>query len=66
MFKCHIPSFVSDHVQVVTWHDTEGAEYALNENYGTLESCLESTSISFCPLLICYDDRLYGCSIFRF
>lgn len=34
VFKCHIPSFVSDHVQVVSWHDTEGGEYTLNENYG--------------------------------
>lgn len=34
VFKCHIPSFVSDHVQVVSWHDTEGGEYQINENYG--------------------------------
>ncbi|XP_059046526.1 cell adhesion molecule Dscam2 isoform X43 [Achroia grisella] len=33
VFKCHIPSFVSDHVQVTSWHDTEGEEYLLNENY---------------------------------
>ncbi|KAI5642678.1 immunoglobulin domain-containing protein [Phthorimaea operculella] len=33
VFKCHIPSFVSDHVQVVSWHDTEGGEYAMNETY---------------------------------
>ncbi|CAB3223434.1 unnamed protein product [Arctia plantaginis] len=33
VFKCHIPSFVSDHVQVISWHDTDGGEYALNENY---------------------------------
>lgn len=36
VFKCHIPSFVSDHVLVVSWHDTEGGEYALNDIYGTL------------------------------
>ncbi|KAG6458280.1 hypothetical protein O3G_MSEX010787 [Manduca sexta] len=33
VFKCHIPSFVSDHVQVVSWHDTDGGEYILNSNY---------------------------------
>ncbi|XP_069356513.1 cell adhesion molecule Dscam1 isoform X39 [Maniola hyperantus] len=32
VFKCHIPSFVSDHVQVVSWHDSEGGEYLTNEN----------------------------------
>lgn len=35
VFKCHIPSFVSDHVQVISWHDTDDEEYALSENYGT-------------------------------
>lgn len=34
VFKCHIPSFVSDHVQVISWHDTEEGEYTLNTNYG--------------------------------
>ncbi|KAF9805905.1 hypothetical protein SFRURICE_013881 [Spodoptera frugiperda] len=33
VFKCHIPSFVSDHVQVVSWHDSENGEYTINENY---------------------------------
>ncbi|OWR53910.1 Dscam [Danaus plexippus plexippus] len=33
VFKCHIPSFVSDHVQVLSWHDSEGGEYSLTENY---------------------------------
>ncbi|XP_073949185.1 Down syndrome cell adhesion molecule 1 isoform X9 [Choristoneura fumiferana] len=33
VFKCHIPSFVSDHVQIVSWHDTEGGEYVQNEAY---------------------------------
>uniref|UniRef100_A0A2A4JGP5 Down syndrome cell adhesion molecule-like protein Dscam2 n=1 Tax=Heliothis virescens TaxID=7102 RepID=A0A2A4JGP5_HELVI len=33
VFKCHIPSFVSDHVQVVSWHDTDEGEYTVNENY---------------------------------
>ncbi|KAL4703793.1 hypothetical protein ACJJTC_011593, partial [Scirpophaga incertulas] len=30
VFKCHIPSFVSDHVQVLSWNDSEGGEYLLN------------------------------------
>lgn len=35
VFKCHIPSFVSDHVQVVSWHDTKGGEYLqIDENDG--------------------------------
>lgn len=34
VFKCHIPSFVSDHVQVVSWHDTEGGEYLQNTEDG--------------------------------
>lgn len=34
VFKCHIPSFVSDHVHVVSWHDSEDGEFLMNENYG--------------------------------
>lgn len=37
VFKCHIPSFVADHVLVVSWHDTEGGEYILNASYGILQ-----------------------------
>ncbi|CAH0714434.1 unnamed protein product, partial [Brenthis ino] len=33
VFKCHIPSFVSDHVQVVSWHDSEGGEFLVDTNY---------------------------------
>lgn len=40
VFKCHIPSFVSDHVQVVSWQDTNSGEYTLNDNYGT--SCIRN------------------------
>lgn len=40
VFKCHIPSFVSDHVQVVSWHDTEGGEYLPNTDYGILGNSL--------------------------
>lgn len=35
VFKCHIPSFVSDHVHVVSWHDTEGGEYSGTDDYGS-------------------------------
>ncbi|XP_047530751.1 Down syndrome cell adhesion molecule-like protein Dscam2 isoform X22 [Vanessa atalanta] len=33
VFKCHIPSFVTDHVHVISWHDSEGGEFLTNENY---------------------------------
>lgn len=36
VFKCHVPSFVSDHLQVVSWHDSDGGEFLSDENYGTL------------------------------
>lgn len=41
VFKCHIPSFVSDHVRVVTWHDTDGGEYIHNDGYGIFQ-CLRT------------------------
>ncbi|CAH3959398.1 unnamed protein product [Pieris brassicae] len=33
VFKCHIPSFVSDHVHVISWHDSESGEFLKNEDY---------------------------------
>lgn len=27
IFKCQIPSFVTDHVEIVSWQDTEGGLY---------------------------------------
>lgn len=36
VFKCNIPSFVSDHVEITSWHDTEGGEYSSVSDYGIL------------------------------
>jgi hypothetical protein len=37
VLKCSIPSFVADFVNVVSWHDTEGHNYAMEQtNYGTV------------------------------
>lgn len=27
VFKCHIPSFVSDHVEIVSWQDTQNTQF---------------------------------------
>lgn len=33
IFKCQIPSFVTDHVEITEWQDTEGSHYNFtNEN----------------------------------
>lgn len=37
IFKCNVPSYVSDHIDVVSWHDTKGNEYSLpseQRNFG--------------------------------
>lgn len=34
VFKCHIPSFVADHVQVTSWHDTDAGEYTAVQQFG--------------------------------
>ncbi|KPJ11137.1 Down syndrome cell adhesion molecule-like protein CG42256 [Papilio machaon] len=38
VFKCHIPSFVSDHVHIISWHDSEGGEFLNNENYAVSQA----------------------------
>lgn len=38
VFKCHIPSFVSDHVEVIAWQDTGANKYLMPSaagDYGT-------------------------------
>lgn len=37
VFKCNIPSFVSDYVDIVSWQDTDGTLYLPPTNYGTKE-----------------------------
>lgn len=35
VLKCSIPSFVSDFVSVISWSDSEGNQFGMNEdNYG--------------------------------
>ena len=36
IFKCSVPSFVSDHVSVEAWVDSEGSTFYSNEKYGNL------------------------------
>lgn len=34
IFKCQIPSFVADHVDLVEWTSTENDTYKLGNDYG--------------------------------
>ena len=36
IFKCNIPSFVSDFVAISSWVDSEGIEYFAGKNHGKL------------------------------
>ena len=36
LFKCSVPSFVSDFVQVEGWEDSEGGSFYANEQHGNL------------------------------
>lgn len=38
VFKCQIPSFVSDHVDIISWQDTANNKYlAPKEDYGIID-----------------------------
>lgn len=32
VLKCNIPSFVSDHVEIIEWLDTNGGQYFREDN----------------------------------
>lgn len=34
VLKCNIPSFVSDHVEIVEWIDSNGSHYTRDDNAG--------------------------------
>lgn len=49
VFKCHIPSFVSDHVEVVSWQDTNGNKFLPPKtDYGMDNQTKERITIVFC------------------
>lgn len=50
IFKCQIPSFVTDHVEIVSWQDTEGGVYNATSS-GDLHTGTKPihTSLSSCP-----------------
>lgn len=35
IFKCNIPSFVADHVEITEWTDTNGGSYFIENSFGT-------------------------------
>lgn len=36
VFKCNVPSFVSDHLEIVSWEDTQGTKYLPSDDYGKI------------------------------
>lgn len=34
VLKCNIPSFVSDHVEIIEWIDTNGGRYSRDDSIG--------------------------------
>lgn len=34
LFKCQIPSFVADHVEIIEWVTTDGQTYGLDDSFG--------------------------------
>lgn len=36
VLKCNIPSFVSDHVEITEWIDSNGGQYSRDIDIGTL------------------------------
>lgn len=57
ILKCAIPSFVADFVYAVSWLDSDGHEYSLNENnFGTVAFYLNA-----CKSHKSYDIELGNC-----
>lgn len=38
LFKCQIPSFVADHVEIIEWVTTDGQTYGLDDSFGRRQS----------------------------
>lgn len=53
IFKCQIPSFVSDHVDLMEWISTENDTYKFGNDYGASfkQQTDESLSLSFLKYL---------------
>lgn len=34
LFKCQIPSFVADHVEIIEWATTDGQTYGMDDSFG--------------------------------
>ena len=45
LFKCLIPSFVSDFVSVEVWIDSEANAFYPSSKYGKIASCLYKSNI---------------------
>uniref|UniRef100_A0A336LNV3 CSON015509 protein n=1 Tax=Culicoides sonorensis TaxID=179676 RepID=A0A336LNV3_CULSO len=46
IFKCQIPSFVTDHVEIVSWQDTEGGLYNATSNGSLATVVAQAYSVS--------------------
>ncbi|RZC32102.1 I-set domain containing protein, partial [Asbolus verrucosus] len=46
VLKCSIPSFVADFVNVVSWHDTEGHNYAMEQSNYVVNQYYEAEVVS--------------------
>uniref|UniRef100_A0A182WFX6 Ig-like domain-containing protein n=1 Tax=Anopheles minimus TaxID=112268 RepID=A0A182WFX6_9DIPT len=46
LFKCQIPSFVADHVEIIEWTATDGTSFKKDESFGNfnINVCLSTTA----------------------
>lgn len=45
LFKCQIPSFVADHVEIVEWVTTDGQMFALDDSFGRDRNYADRSSL---------------------
>lgn len=50
ILKCHIPSFVVDHVEIIEWTDSNGGHYPYKEDSSGIRTFLLQPSTIF-PIL---------------
>ncbi|KXJ71270.1 hypothetical protein RP20_CCG020996, partial [Aedes albopictus] len=65
LFKCQIPSFVADHVEIVEWVTTDGQMFSLDDSFGRVRHSYVDRQFPIIPSLESQTVLVLGFKIFR-
>ncbi len=63
VLKCHLPSFISDHVEIIEWADSDGGQYSYKQDNSGIQMILVLQPFHYIPISYSQFSYQIRCSV---